>query len=310
MVQGLHGSAGDGVELGDAVDLVAEELHADGPVFIVGGVQLHRVAPDAEHVALEGHVVALVPVLHQTAQQLVPIHGRAGAQGDHHAGEVVRLAQTVDAADGGHYDHVTPLQQGAGGAEPQAVDLLVGRGVLLDIGVGVGDIGLRLVVVVVGDKVLHGVFREELPELLAQLGGQRLVVGQHQRGALHLLDDLGHGVGLAGAGDALEHLFPQAQLHALGQLFDGLRLVARGGVFGMDFELRHRGSPLECFALRSDLLLSTVTKVGKNTGRNLRFLHLRARYNVYKIVSVCRTITEDCLFRFVKESSLHQRRYR
>ena len=141
-----------------------------------------------------------------------------------------------------------------------------------------GDIGLRLVVVVVGDKVLHGVFREELPELLAQLGGQRLVVGQHQRGALHLLDDLGHGVGLAGAGDALEHLFPQAQIHALGQLFDGLRLVAGGGVFGMDFELRHRGSPLECFALRRDLLLSTVTKVGKNTGRNLRFLYLPARY--------------------------------
>ena len=62
------------------------------------------------------------------------------------------------------------------------------------------------------------------------------------------------------------------------------------------------------FALRRDLLLSTVTKAGKNTGRNLRFLHFRARYNMYKIVSVCRTITGDCLFRFVKGSSLHQRR--
>ena len=30
--------------------------------------------------------------------------------------------------------------------------------------------------------------------------------------------------------------------------------------------------------LGDDLLLSTVTKVGKNTGRNLRFLHLPARY--------------------------------
>ena len=106
-----------------------------------------------------------------------------------------------------------------------------------------GDIGLRLVVVVVGDKVLHGVFREELPELLAQLGGQGLVVGQHQRGSLYLLDDLGHGVGLAGAGDALEHLLPQAQIHALGQLFDGLGLIPGGRIFRMDFELRHRGSP-------------------------------------------------------------------
>ena len=36
------------------------------------------------------------------------------------------------------------------------------------------------------------------------------------------------------------------------------------------------------FAPRSDLLLSTVTKVGKNTGRNLRFLHFRARYTQCK----------------------------
>ena len=35
------------------------------------------------------------------------------------------------------------------------------------------------------------------------------------------------------------------------------------------------------FAPRSDLLLSTVTKVGKSTGRNLRFLHFLARYGSY-----------------------------
>ena len=68
VLQGLDGGAGDGVELGDAVDLIAEELHTDGPVLIVGGVQLHRVAPDPEHIALEGDVVALVAVLHQPAQ--------------------------------------------------------------------------------------------------------------------------------------------------------------------------------------------------------------------------------------------------
>ena len=43
------------------------------------------------------------------------------------------------------------------------------------------------------------------------------------------------------------------------------------------------------FAPRSDLLLSTVTKVGKSTGRNLRFLHLPARYALYKAETACRT---------------------
>ena len=48
--------------------------------------------------------------------------------------------------------------------------------------------------------------------------------------------------------------------------------------------------------LRHDPLLSTVTKVGKNTGRNLRFLHLRARYTLYQIVSSYHTFTQNFLF--------------
>ena len=235
VVQLLYRRAGDGVELGDALDLVAEELHAEGAILVIGGVQLHGVAPDAEHVALERHVVALVAILHQTAEQLVPLHGHARPERDHHAGEVVRLAEAVDTADGRH--HVPPLQQGAGGTEAQAVDLLVGGGVLFDIGVRLGHVCLRLVVVVVGDEILHGVVGEELAELLAQLRRQRLVMRQH--GAVHTLDDLRHGVGLAGAGDALEHLGAKPVFQALRQLFDGLGLVAGGLVGGDNFEIRH-----------------------------------------------------------------------
>ena len=54
------------------------------------------------------------------------------------------------------------------------------------------------------------------------------------------------------------------------------------------------------FALRSDLLLSTVTKVGKNTGRNLRFLHLRARYILCELVTAYHTFTKGFLFCLVK----------
>ena len=246
VLQSLQCRAGDGVELGDAVDLVAEELHADGAILVIGGVQLHCVAPHPEHVALKGHVVALVPVLHQPPQQLVPVHGHAHPQRDHHAGKIVRLAQTVDAAHRRDHDDIPPLQQGAGGGQTQAVDLLVGGGVLFDIGIRVGDVCLRLVVVIVGDEVLYGVVGKELPKLLAQLSRQRLVVGQHQRGAVHLFDDLGHGVRLAGAGDALEHLLPQAILQPLRQLLDSLGLVTGGAVFRNNFEIRHDALPYLC----------------------------------------------------------------
>ena len=153
----------------------------------------------------------------------------------------------------------------------QALDLSVDGGVLLDEGIRVGDVRLRLIVVVVGDEVLHGVFREELPELLAQLGRQRLVVGQHQRGALHLLDDLGHGVGLAAAGDAQQHLLAQAVLQSLRQLFNGLRLVAGGGIFRNNFELGH-GMGLLQFQCISLYFTTKIPYVNMNFETNVLIL--------------------------------------
>ena len=54
------------------------------------------------------------------------------------------------------------------------------------------------------------------------------------------------------------------------------------------------------FAPRRDLLLSTVTKVGKSTGRNLRFLHFRACYALLNFDIMFRTFARIFLFRFVK----------
>ena len=71
---------------------------------------------------------------------------------------------------------VLAADQGAGGGEAQAVDVLVDRGVLLDVDVPLRDVRLGLVVVVVADEVADGVVREEALELLVELGGERLVV--------------------------------------------------------------------------------------------------------------------------------------
>ena len=67
---------------------------------------------------------------------------------------------------------------------PEAVDLVVDRRVLLDVGVAGGDVGLGLVVVVVGHEILDPVAREELAELVGQLGGEGLVGRQHDGGPL------------------------------------------------------------------------------------------------------------------------------
>ncbi len=115
-----------------------------------------------------------------------------------------------------------------------------------------GNVGLGLVVIVIGDKIFHGVVGEELPELAAKLGRQGFVVGQNQGGAVQLFDDGGHGEGLAGTGDAQQRLLPQSPIHAVCQGGDGLRLVAGGLIFGYELKLIHtfshqRAAPVHLF---------------------------------------------------------------
>ena len=71
---------------------------------------------------------------------------------------------------------------------PQPLDLVVDRGVLLDVGVGLRDVGLGLVVVVVADEVLDGIVRQHLAQLVGQLRRQGLVRRHDQRRALQPLD--------------------------------------------------------------------------------------------------------------------------
>ena len=79
----------------------------------------------------------------------------------------------------------------------QAVYLFVDVRLFLNVDIRLRDVCLRLVVVVVGDEVLHRVVREVFLKLSCQLGRERLVVRDYKRRALHLLDDLCHRVGFA-----------------------------------------------------------------------------------------------------------------
>ena len=162
----------------------------------------------------------------QVGQQLALRQRLAGLHGEGHGRVGLDRADAVDARHGGDDDDVVALQQRAGGGVAHAVDLLVDRRFLLDVGVGARHVGFGLVVVVVGDEILDRVVGEEALELAVELGGQRLVGGQHQGRALGGLDHLGHGEGLAGAGDAEQHLVALVLADAGHQLGDGGGLVA------------------------------------------------------------------------------------
>ena len=232
---------GQRIELGDALDLVAEELDPDHEL-LRRRLELEGVAADPEAGATECLVVALVLEVDEVAEDGVAPVLAALAQLQHGRAVVDRRAEAVDARDAGDDDHVPPLEQRVRRGMAEPVDLVVARRVLLDVGVAPGQVRLGLVVVEVADEVLDGVVREELPELGVELGGERLVVGEHQRRLVVLRDRPGQRRGLAGAGRAEQHLVLQASGEAVGQAVDGGGLIARRLERGDEFEVGHRSS--------------------------------------------------------------------
>ena len=201
-----------GIDPVDGLDVVAEQLDPDRHRLLVGREDLDHVAPHPERPPMEIVVVALVLHGHQAADDVVAIGPVALREGQVHTLVGLGGPDAVDARDGGHHHHVPALHERPGGGVPHAVDLVVDEGILLDVRVGLRDVRLGLVVVVVRHEVLDRVAREERPELPEELGGQRLVGGDHQGGPLHGGDQVGDGVGLAGAGHAAQgHVSPPSR---------------------------------------------------------------------------------------------------
>ena len=191
--------AGQRVELLQRLDLVAEERRAVGGALAVGREDLQRLAPDPERAAPQRLVVAVVLDRHELAQQLVAVDLLALLEQDQVVVVGLRRAEAEDRRHRRDDDHVAAAEERGRRRVAQAVDLLVDRRVLLDVQVLARDVGLGLVVVVVGDEVLDRVVGEVAAELVAQLGRERLVVGHDQRRALHALDHRRHRHRLAGA---------------------------------------------------------------------------------------------------------------
>ena len=234
----LHDLAGERVEHADPLDLVTPPLDPI-PGLLVRREDLEGVAGDAEGAAGATDLVALVLDVDEPLDR--ELHRYLGAAVDPQqlALILVGRAQAVDRRDARDDQHVVARKERRRRRMAEPLDLLVDRAVLLDVGVGLRDVGLGLVVVVVADEVLDGVVGKEAPELVRELGAERLVRRHHQRWPLEPLDHMGDGERLAGAGGAKQGDVLLTAADGGGELVDRLRLVTGGHVVGYDAERGH-----------------------------------------------------------------------
>ncbi len=171
----------------DALDLITEQLHPDRRLC-AGRIDVDHIAAHAEGPSLKRQIVADILDIHQLAQDLLTRFLHTRPQRKHLVLVVERAAQAVNAGHRGHDNDIPALRQRRRRRVAQLFDLIVDVRIFFDIGIGRRYIGLRLIIVVVADKILHRVLREELLKLAVKLRRQRLIMGNHQRRLLHLLD--------------------------------------------------------------------------------------------------------------------------
>src|SRR5690606_27269984 len=108
-----------------------------------------------------------------------------------------------------------------------------------DVRIGAGNIGFRLVIVVVADKKLDGIVRKELFELTVELRRQCLVVRDDKRGPVYPRYRVGNSKCLTRAGHAQQGLELVAALQSFGELADSFRLIARWLILRYELKFFH-----------------------------------------------------------------------
>ena len=89
-----------------------------------------------------------------------------------------------------------------GGGIAQAVYLFVYVCFFFDVSISAGEVGFGLVVIVVRNKIMHGIVREEFLKFGSELGGQGFVVGDNKGRPVQLGYNISHAVRFPAARDA------------------------------------------------------------------------------------------------------------
>ena len=226
---------GERVDVVEGVNFVTEEFDPDGG-FFVGGDDVNGVAFHPEGAAGEPDVVAFVLDIDEEPEEMIPVDFVTGVQEDGAVQVDLGVTKPVDAGHGAHHYHVPAGEEAGGGAVAEPFHIVVDGGVFFYVGVGLSNVGFRLVVVVVADEVFDRVIGEELAEFVSELGGQGFIGRHDEGGALDLFDKPGRGGRLTGAGGPEKNDVAFAPVDALSEFGNGGGLVAGGLVVADDFE--------------------------------------------------------------------------
>ena len=151
-------------------------------------------------------------------------------------------AKAVDSGDRSDNNDIFSYEQGLCRGVTQAINLGINHRLLLDIRVRVRDVCLRLIVIIVRNKIMHCVLGEELSILLCELGRECFIVRENKRRLIIFRDNICHRKRLPASSDTEERLMPHSRRKSFFKFLNRLRLIPRWHPWRVEFEVSHDNS--------------------------------------------------------------------
>ena len=160
---------GQYINLRDPVNLIAEKFYPDRRIAIVCRKNLHCITAHPECTTVKIHVISCVLDIDQCTDDLISVLLHSRTQRNHHSKVVLRAAQTIDTGNRGDHDHIFTLYKCRRGRQAQFINLLIDCRILGNISVRLWHICLRLIIIVIGDKIFHCITPSKVSNWLPSL---------------------------------------------------------------------------------------------------------------------------------------------
>ena len=176
MIKTILNLAGQYIDFCNPVYFIAKEFYPDSSLSTVCRKDFQNVSPYPEGASLEIHIISCILYINQLPDNIITIPFHARPQRYHHLLEVLRFTQSIDTGYTGNDNNIPPFRQCCCSRQTQFINLIIHRRILCDISIRGWHICLRLVVIVIGDKVLYCIFGEKFLEFSIELRRQCLIM--------------------------------------------------------------------------------------------------------------------------------------
>ena len=113
---------------------------------------------------------------------------------------------------------------------PESIDFFIDRRFFFDIGSGFYDECFGLVIVIVADEIVDGIFWKKLLELLGELRCEGFIVSEDECWSLTSRDNIGHRKSFPRTSHPEERLILISGIYRSHEFPDGMRLISGGRI--------------------------------------------------------------------------------